>query len=111
MSREGEDKATFTCEFDRGEDDYWMVDDVCYKCTTSPDDIEPEINGCLTKNGTSVFYLKDLKSFCEGELSLVCVLHQNTIPTFKKDDTSSMQGSRFGFPIYCYVCMRIPVHI
>ena len=63
MSREGEDKATFICEFDRGENDisvYWMVDEVCYKCTTSPDDIQPEINGCFTENGTSVFYLRDL---------------------------------------------------
>ena len=78
MSREGNDKATFTCEFDRGEDDivvYWMVDDVSYKCTTSPDDIEPEINGCFTEKGFSVFYLRDLTSFCEGKLTVKCVTH------------------------------------
>ena len=90
MSREWEDKATFIWEFDRGEDDivvYWMVDDMSYKCTTSPDDIEPEMNRCLTENGSSVFYLRDLTSLGEGKLSVKCVTHQSIVPVLKNKDT------------------------
>ena len=76
VSREGDDKFTFTCEFHKGGDVYWVVDDVCYKCTTSPHEIEPETNGCFTKNGKSLFYLRNLTTFNKRTLSLQCVLYK-----------------------------------
>ena len=89
LSREWDDKATLTCEFDKGDDItvYWIVDDECYECTTSPDDIEPEINGCFTEKGFSVFYLRNLTSFDEGKLSVKCVTQQGIVPVLKNKDT------------------------
>ena len=83
---EGE-RATFTCEFLKGNISdiaiNWSVGDILFdECDSTEDDIAPDGNGCYTNDTHSVLVINTLDP---GSYPVQCILQQNILENFKYD--------------------------
>ena len=81
------ERATFTCEFRKGNVSdiaiNWSVGDILFdECDSTEDDMAPDGNGCYTNDTHSVLVINTL---APGSYPVQCILQQNIPEEFKKD--------------------------